>query len=183
MATRADKKVQTRDALVNAATRLFSARGYDAVTVEDVADAGGVSRRTLFRYFEAKEQLVFHAQQGNLDRFREAIGEERGMPAVRRALLSMAELYAANASAQLAQYRIVQASPALVAREIELDRAWESSIVDALNDRPAREARFTAGALIGITRAVLRDWLENDCNDDLGAMATEALDLLGRMNA
>ena len=53
------KKRQTREAIAQAAMALFVARGFDAVTVADVARAADVSEKTVFNYFPAKEDLVF----------------------------------------------------------------------------------------------------------------------------
>jgi AcrR family transcriptional regulator len=52
------KKLQTRDALREAASRLFAEQGYDATTVKEIADAADVAERTFFRYFGAKEDLL-----------------------------------------------------------------------------------------------------------------------------
>jgi AcrR family transcriptional regulator len=57
---RARKKARTRDAIADAAISLFLARGFDQVSVADVAAAAEVSKPTLFRYFTAKEDLVLH---------------------------------------------------------------------------------------------------------------------------
>jgi AcrR family transcriptional regulator len=54
------KKARTRDAIAEAAISLFLARGFDRVSVADVAAAAEVSKPTLFRYFAAKEDLVLH---------------------------------------------------------------------------------------------------------------------------
>src|SRR3954463_1747669 len=54
------KKRQTREVIAHAALELFTARGFDAVTVADVARAADVSEKTVFNYFAAKEDLVFH---------------------------------------------------------------------------------------------------------------------------
>jgi AcrR family transcriptional regulator len=53
------RKQQTREEIAEAAMQLFLARGFDAVTVAEVADAAGVSEKTVFNYFPAKEDLVF----------------------------------------------------------------------------------------------------------------------------
>ncbi|MEE4424295.1 TetR/AcrR family transcriptional regulator [Streptomyces bugieae] len=53
------KKAQTRQALADAALRLFTERGYDNVGVRDVAEAADVSLSTLFKHFPSKEALVF----------------------------------------------------------------------------------------------------------------------------
>jgi AcrR family transcriptional regulator len=54
------KKRETREAIGRTAMKLFVQRGFDAVTVADVADAAGVSEKTVFNYFPAKEDLVLH---------------------------------------------------------------------------------------------------------------------------
>jgi AcrR family transcriptional regulator len=60
------KKRETRTAIARAAMTLFGADGYDSVTVADVARAAGVSEKTVFNYFPAKEDLVFN--EGNARR-------------------------------------------------------------------------------------------------------------------
>jgi AcrR family transcriptional regulator len=54
------KKRQTREVIAQAAMRLFAARGFDEVTVAEVARAADVSEKTVFNYFPAKEDLVLH---------------------------------------------------------------------------------------------------------------------------
>src|SRR5215210_7257193 len=53
------KKQQTRESIAQAARRLFLERGFDAVTVDEVAREAAVSRKTVFNYFPAKEDLFF----------------------------------------------------------------------------------------------------------------------------
>jgi AcrR family transcriptional regulator len=60
---RARKKRQTRAAIAGAAMDLFRSRGFDAVTIAEIAAAADVSRKTVFNYFPAKEDLVFEAGQ------------------------------------------------------------------------------------------------------------------------
>ena len=57
---RARKKVRTRDAIADAAIALFLARGFDRVSVSDIAATAEVSKPTLFRYFPTKEDLILH---------------------------------------------------------------------------------------------------------------------------
>jgi AcrR family transcriptional regulator len=72
------KKRQTREAIAAAAIELFQARGFDAVAVTDVARAADVSRKTVFNYFPAKEDLVFHRRK---ERIAELIDAVRSRPA------------------------------------------------------------------------------------------------------
>ncbi|MEV4279951.1 TetR/AcrR family transcriptional regulator [Actinoplanes xinjiangensis] len=57
---RARKKQRTRDAIADAAITLFLARGFDQVSVSEIATAAEVSKPTLFRYFPTKEDLILH---------------------------------------------------------------------------------------------------------------------------
>jgi AcrR family transcriptional regulator len=71
------KKRQTREAIARAAMRLFKARGFDAVTVAEIANAADVSEKTVFNYFPSKEDLVF---QGGAERRAALIEAIRARP-------------------------------------------------------------------------------------------------------
>jgi AcrR family transcriptional regulator len=72
------KKRATREAIAAAAMELFKERGFDSVTVAEVAEAADVSEKTVFNYFPAKEELVFH---GGAARRAELIDMVRARPA------------------------------------------------------------------------------------------------------
>jgi|SRR6476661_3749821 AcrR family transcriptional regulator len=65
------KKRDTREALARAGLRLFVERGYDATTLADIADAAGVSTRTIFAYFPGKEDILF----ASFETMREALAQ------------------------------------------------------------------------------------------------------------
>jgi len=69
------KKQQTREALTRAALELFAERGYDETTLAEVADAAGVSTRTIFAYFPSKEDILFAPLQATLDAVTRALAE------------------------------------------------------------------------------------------------------------
>jgi AcrR family transcriptional regulator len=69
------KKRQTRDALTRAALELFVERGFDETTLAEIADAAGVSTRTIFAYFPGKEDILFASLQAMLDKLAEALAE------------------------------------------------------------------------------------------------------------
>ncbi|MCL4235315.1 MAG: TetR family transcriptional regulator, partial [Deltaproteobacteria bacterium] len=71
--TREDKKARTRDAIFHAAVRLAESRGFDATSVEDIAAAAQISPRTFFRYFPAKDHVMFPYHADYVARFRELL--------------------------------------------------------------------------------------------------------------
>jgi AcrR family transcriptional regulator len=181
------KKLRIRAVLIDVAFRLFREHGFDATTADDIANAAGVSRRTLFRYFPSKEDLVFAHNAERLQEFQTQLERrptETPFAALRRALLQMASVYISNRREVVDRYRIVQSSPTLVARELELDRSWERAMQEALRSgagqRADRRARLLAGATMGLVRAGLSEWFESGGRLDLRALGREALALLER---
>jgi AcrR family transcriptional regulator len=182
------KKARTRDALIAEAYRLFGERGFEATTVEEIADAAIVSRRTFFRYFPTKEAVVFPNNDARLERFREQLAacadERHGFERLRAAALDMARLFMASRQEMLTQQRIVESSPALIVAERNHDLAWEAAIAEALCDSGARSAdaqrraEVLAGAAMGAIRATLRSWFAGGCREDLEVLGGEALALL-----
>ena len=75
---REEKKLETRQSLLEAAFRLFSEDGYEATTVEDITDAVGVAKGTFFNYFAAKEAVLPAIAADRLRRLASALTPERG---------------------------------------------------------------------------------------------------------
>jgi AcrR family transcriptional regulator len=121
------KKRQTREAIAEAAMRLFQRRSYDAVTVADVARAADVSEKTVFNYFPTKEDLVFHRGLERRAALVDAVRERPpGAPIVEPFRRLTDELLDAVESGPpepiVAIPRLVMQSPGLRDR---LLRAWE----------------------------------------------------------
>lgn len=181
------KKARTREALVEVAQRLFAEQGYESTTVEEIALAAEVSRRTFFRYFPSKEAVAFPENETRLARFREALATREGeapFDAVRRACLTMAAEYAANAREIIAQHQIVESSATLIAAERRQDIEWEAAIADALmaaggaEPKARRRAQVLAGAVMGVIRATLREWFDSEGALELVTLGSEAMDML-----
>lgn len=187
------KKARTREALVEAAQRLFAKQGYDATTVDEIAAEAEVSRRTFFRYFATKEAVVFPDNAERLANFQALLRAtkpgEAPFECVRRAALTIATGLMEGAQAYAEQQQLVTASPALMAYELETDREWEAAIAEALmrgnglregEPDPQLEyrARILAGALMGAVRATLKHWREGACESNLIELGGVALELL-----
>src|ERR1700758_3928733 len=71
------KKQQTRETSARVALRLFAERGYDETTLADIAEAADVSPRTIFAYYENKEDILFCEEGVFIDRLRKMLDERR----------------------------------------------------------------------------------------------------------
>jgi AcrR family transcriptional regulator len=69
------KKQQTRETIANAALRLFAERGYDETTLADIATAANVAPRTIFAYFESKEDILLCEENGFLSALKRRLDE------------------------------------------------------------------------------------------------------------
>src|SRR5919204_1935645 len=87
------KKRQTREALTRAAFELFAERGYDETTLAEIAEAAGVSTRTIFAYFPCKEDILFARIQTMCDALTRALVER---PAGTDALTALREFILAS---------------------------------------------------------------------------------------
>src|SRR5882724_2534205 len=115
------KKRQTRRSLSEVATRLFAERGFDSVKVSDIAAEANVSEKTVFNYFETKEDLVLEGRaEVEADLLRAVCERGLGEPileAVRRHALSVAErMNALPAERRNAFRKIVATTPSVHAR-------------------------------------------------------------------
>ncbi|MEZ4264794.1 MAG: TetR family transcriptional regulator [Myxococcota bacterium] len=183
---REKKKAQTRDALVASAWELFSRVGFDETTVDDIAQQADVSRRTFFRYFATKESVVFPRHDEQLEQFQALLAAphagETPYMTVRRACVAIAREYMSLRAEMEVQRQVIEASPRLIAYDVQLDQSWEDAIADTLtrDGTSRRIASIEAGALLGMIRAVSREWLAADICGDLPALGAAAFDHLAR---
>jgi AcrR family transcriptional regulator len=115
------KKQQTREEIASAAMKLFTERGFDAVTVAEVAEAAGVSEKTVFNYFQAKEDLVFPEGEARWEALLESIRRRPAGASVvapfRQATHELLDQVASGDVEQIvARPRLVMASAALRGR-------------------------------------------------------------------
>src|SRR3954451_3114707 len=128
---RARKKEQTRRLIADTARRLFAERGFEAVTVAEVARAADVAEKTVFNYFTTKEDLFYSGMEAFEERLLDAVRDrargETVLAALRRFVLtgpqggiglSHAETDDQAATERLRTItRVITDSPALLARE------------------------------------------------------------------
>jgi AcrR family transcriptional regulator len=184
---RAQKKAEVREALVRAADRLFAQGGFEATTIDEIAAAAGVSRRTFFRYFETKEAIVFPQTHTRLELFKQLLHArvEHAPPfeAVRESIFAVGRTFMTTREAEVERQRLVDTSPSLLAAELEIYQRWENAIAEAAAPRGAsarrkRRAELFAGATMGVVRAVLRHWFRAQGRKNLVTLGREAFDAL-----
>lgn len=179
---------ETRSRLQEVALRLFTAHGFDNVTVEEVARAAGFSHMTFFRHFPTKEAVVLD------DPYDPVLGaaiaaQDRALPPlerVRRAVLEAWEgLDEPGDELTRARIELAASHPSLRAKVWENNRATEQVMVDALTGTgvPGLEAHVAAGAVLGALTAALFDWAADDRGDTLGDRVRQAMSLLSRVGA
>ena len=132
------KKNQTRQLIADTARELFTARGFEAVTVDDVAQAAQVSKKTVFNYFATKEDLVLHRAEERqllvLATIRERTPDESLVDAFERTALDrLTELAEHLDPNRLGGFlRLVESSPALQRRMRELQGQLVVAATEAL---------------------------------------------------
>ena len=180
--TRERNTQERREALVHEAYVLFRERGYANTTMDDIAARVGLSRRTAFRYFATKEDLVFPAMQERTQKLTRLLVPEEGersFDTVMRACLAMARDYQSEREFLLAQWEIVRHEPSLQAREHQIEREGEAAIQAALlvgqkeTTRSRRRARIHASVILAAVRATLDAWLEGGASMDLVRLGEE----------
>jgi len=131
------KKQQTRHTIAAVAMRLFTERGFDDVTVADIARAANISTKTVFNYFPTKEDLVLHGREAIeadlLQALQSRAAGESILTAARRHTLAMAQQMREVPHEQRAAFRqIMQTAPTVGARWRELQRHHEHAIARLL---------------------------------------------------
>ena len=140
------KKARTRLAISNVATKMFIERGFDDVTVAEVAAAADVSVATIFNYFETKEELFFDREGEVMEAQRRCILERKAgetvTSALHRAFLAAIDAGVPPLMAERARFlRTIEASAALRARaRLGFEKA-EASLAETI----AEETRAVAG--------------------------------------
>jgi len=194
------KKLQTRRLIAETARRLFTERGFEAVTVAEVARAADVAEKTVFNYFPTKEDLFYSRldafEQELLDAIREREPNETVLDAFGRFLLQPRGVLALGDSGDATEQlltitRVITESPALLARERQVFARYTEALAALLAEETGAppgsvEPVVAATALLGAHRALIdyvrRRTLAGDSASAIGhgvrAEAKRALKLL-----
>ncbi|WP_328888322.1 TetR/AcrR family transcriptional regulator [Streptomyces sp. NBC_00316] len=171
------KKQLTYEAVSDAAIAMFLERGFDKVSVAEVAAAADISKPTLFRYFPSKEDLALHRFADHEDEAARVVAAraegESPLDALRRHFLDGLERRdpvtgLCDHPQVLAFHRMLYGTPSLVARLYGYQSRSEAALARALGDG-VRE-RLAAGQIIAVQRILA---MENWRRIDAGASADQ----------
>jgi AcrR family transcriptional regulator len=179
------KKEATRQALHQAAVGIAVERGLERLTVEAIADAADVSRRTFSNYFASKEEALLYSDQLRVRRLLDLV---RARPEAERPWLALSAAAVELVSdpgadpGWTAQIRLLRRQSSLLAQQVatyaEAERALAQSVAGRLEPGVGRDlrARLLAAALLTALRIAVEQWIE-DPGSTLPDILARVLDL------
>jgi AcrR family transcriptional regulator len=183
------KKQLTYQAVSDAAIAMFLERGFDNVSVAEVAAAADISKPTLFRYFPSKEDLVLHRFADHEDEAARVVsGRPDGVPpldALRRHFLAGLDRRdpvtgLCDDPQVLAFHRLLYGTPSLVARLYAYQGRSETALARALDPGTAVAARLAAGQIIAVLRILAEEnWRRMDAGESAGQVHGDAVSAAG----
>src|SRR5215470_12756676 len=177
------RRVTSQAELEYVAFELFAANGFEQTTVEEIAAAAGIGRRTFFRYFPSKNDIPWGAFETELERMRARLRacppEMPLMDAIRLALVDFNRVSPAQVPMHRRRMELILRVPTLLAHSTLRFTAWREVIAEFVAERtglrPGELApQAIAHAVLGVAVAAYEHWLD-DQSADLGALLDDAM--------
>lgn len=168
---REQKKQRVLHTVHQTAVTLFTKQGYDAVSMEDIAKASGISRSTLFRHFATKEATVLHDDLDPvlLDTFRNQPADMTTVQALRNTFREVLVLPSATQANKLHEqrYNLIRAVPQLRMAMLQELAKTSDTLIELIAERTKRPAddtgvRTLAHALMGVSIGIVLNLGENE---------------------
>jgi AcrR family transcriptional regulator len=183
------KRQQTLERIAETGLKLFIENGYEATTLDAIAAASGISRRTFFYYLKSKEDVLLAHESGDIPSvlrptFLKQSPGQRPIDAARGTFLTLASKYQSRES--LLADQILRSTEALRLRKEALLVRMEGVLAEAMYDlwpeqslRPA--LRLAATTAMGAFRFAKENWRQENAAHPLTHYINEAFDLLDRL--
>ena len=177
------KRQLVRDELTEAALKLLAFQGFDETTIDQMAAAAGVSRRTFFRYFQSKEDVIIEFLSDHGRQLSQILSArpaaEPPAVALQNTLRAFTDTFWEHPEKSHRLAKATMSTPALLARYLERQFSWRSMLTTELAARtgtdPAGDPR--PAVLVGVAFAAfdtaLMRWVEQDPATDLNALLSE----------
>ncbi|AEV71346.1 mycofactocin system transcriptional regulator [Mycolicibacterium rhodesiae NBB3] len=155
----------------NVAIELFAARGFDDVSVDDVAEAAGIARRTLFRYYPSKNALPWGDFEAHLARMRDLLSDldpDVGIDAaLRTALLAFNTFDDAETARHRQRMRVILQTAALQAYSMTMYAGWRAVVVAFVARRLEMKQsdlvpQTVAWTMLGVALSAYQNWLDDE---------------------
>jgi mycofactocin system transcriptional regulator len=172
--------------LEHLALRLFTERGFEETTVDDIAHEADIGRRTVFRYFASKNDLAWGSFDAHLEVMRAALAaaapDEPMLAVLRRAILDFNTYPAAEGAWLRRRMTLILRTPALQAHSTLRFASWRAVVAEFVAHWTGQRAdallpQAVAAAHLGVAVSAYEQWLARD-DADLVAILDEALGLL-----
>jgi TetR/AcrR family transcriptional regulator, regulator of mycofactocin system len=179
------RRSTTRGHIADVAIDLFSARGFDAVNVDDVAHAAGIARRTVFRYYASKNAIPWGDFDVHLDNLRDLLDSvDPDVPlreALRGALLAFNTYGPAEAARHRERMRVILETAELQAYSMTMYAGWRAVIAGFVARRCGGTAddlgaQTVGWMMLGVALAAYAHWLADETVSLPGALG-EAFDV------
>ena len=177
------RRATSRAELEQAAFALFAARGFEGTTVDEIAAAAGIGRRTFFRYFPSKNDIPWGAFEDELERMRVRLKacppEVPLADALRVALIDFNRVAPAQVPLHRRRMELILRVPTLLAHSTLRFAAWREVVAEFVAERTGRRPddlapQAIAHAVLGVAIAAYEHWLD-DPDADLGALLDDAM--------
>jgi mycofactocin system transcriptional regulator len=181
------RRATSRAELEQVAFALFAARGFDATTVDAIAAAAGIGRRTFFRYFPSKNDIPWGAFEDELERMRVRLKacppEVPLADAIRVALIDFNRVAPEQVPLHRRRMELILRVPTLLAHSTLRFTAWRDVVAEFVAERTGRRQddlapQAVAHAVLGVAVAAYEHWLD-DQGSDLPALLDDAMRQLG----
>ncbi|MBK1783407.1 TetR family transcriptional regulator [Prauserella cavernicola] len=181
---------QLRRGLTVAAIDLFLESGYENTTVDDIAAAAGVGRRTFFRYFRSKEDAIFPSHDEvlrDIERlFDEADDSQHPVEVACAGVTLVLDSYLSDPDVSVKRYTLTRTVAPLRDKEVASVDRYQRVLARYLRGRfetdgeplPDLRASVAAAAVAAANNHVLRRWLRNGGTEDAHALADKAFRLV-----
>jgi len=175
--------VTSQAELERIAFSLFEQKGFDQTTVDDIASAAGIGRRTFFRYFQSKNDVPWGAFEQELEQMRAHLAATPTdmplMDALRVAIVDFNQLSPEAVPQHRRRMELILGVPALLAHSTLRFAAWRAVVAEFVAARSGQRPddlapRAIAWAVLGVALAAYEQWLE-DPGVDLGQLLDSAL--------
>lgn len=175
--------------LQQAAYELYGERGFDDTTVAEIAERAGLTKRTFFRHFADKREVLFAGAQALEELFVSAVAAAPAaatpLDAVSAALDAVASSFEPRREFAARRQQIIDATPALQERELIKLARLAGVVADALRRRGVEDpaAILTAEAAIAVFRVAFQRWVDPANDQDFQQLIRESLDQLRAVTA